>query len=238
MNEECEERQRNSECNTEESTVLKALLPWMENIASLIKTGFEKHLDCLQAEIYSMKKELDEEKKKRKALEESKKGLEFQVILLNKRVCEVEEEMDKIEQRGRLDDIVIDNMERKEVSDPKKHLQEIINKVLMAKTIEDDDMINATIIPNKRDPTKMTMIGKLKGEYLKKAILTQKKMFTARNMFPKENLTPYRQRIFMAARKFCKENGFRFVWTKNGNVFVRKDENAPKTLVTNQTILL
>ena len=87
MNEECEERQRNSECNTEESTLLKALLPWMENIASLIKTGFEKHLDCLQAEIYTMRKVLDEEKEKRKALEETKKGLEFQVILYSTKEC-------------------------------------------------------------------------------------------------------------------------------------------------------
>lgn len=40
----------------------------------------------------------------------------------------------------------------------------------------------------------------------------------------------------MAAFKFCKESGHRFVWSKNGNAFLRKNDQAPKFLVTSKIV--
>lgn len=40
------------------------------------------------------------------------------------------------------------------------------------------------------------------------------------------HLTPINQRILGAARKFRKDNNYRFVWFSYGSVFLRKDENS------------
>ena len=217
-------------------TIMKVLIPWMENLTSLIKSGFEKHLELLQAEIYLLRKDVDAEKEKRKHLERLNEGLSQQMTFLANDLNDMEEKIDKVEQEKRSNDVVIENVEKLEVSDPGKHMQELINTTLMGKVVEDGDIIKTFIIPNKRNPTKMTLIGKFKNDLLKKAILAQRKMFIAKNMFPKENLTPYRYRIYTAARKFSKEKGFRFVWTHDANVFLRKDEASPKILVTNKTV--
>jgi hypothetical protein len=41
-----------------------------------------------------------------------------------------------------------------------------------------------------------------------------------------EQLTPGRRQLLFAARKASFENNFKFVWTKDGKVFVRKNENS------------
>ena len=148
----------------------------------------------------------------------------------------MEEEIDDVEREKRQNDIVIDNVERQEVSEGGKFLQQLINTTLMGNIVNEEEILKTTCIPNKRNPSKMTIIGKMKNDAIKKAILSQKKLFIAKNMFPKENLTPLRQRIYMAARKFSKENEFRFVWTNRGNVFLRKDELSAKILITNRTV--
>lgn len=47
-----------------------------------------------------------------------------------------------------------------------------------------------------------------------------------------ESLTPDHRMILTTANAMKRENVFAFVWVRNGKVFVRKDENSDKTMVT------
>ena len=127
-------------------TIMKVLIPWMENLTSLIKSGFEKHLELLQAEIYLLRKDVDAEKEKRKHLERLNEGLSQQMTFVTNDLHDMEEKIDKVEQEKRSNDVVIENVEKLEVSDPGKHMQELINTTLMGKVMEDGDIIKTSII--------------------------------------------------------------------------------------------
>ena len=70
----------------------------------------------------------------------------------------------------------------------------------MGEVVCDDDLISTTIV-GKRGAPKMTLIGKLKNNSTKKAILTQKKMFLKEKIYVKENLTPYKYRAACSKRQ-------------------------------------
>ena len=42
-------------------------------------------------------------------------------------------------------------------------------------------------------------------------------------IFINESLTKMNKELFKKAHKQCKDKNFQFVWTKNGNILVRKD---------------
>lgn len=47
-----------------------------------------------------------------------------------------------------------------------------------------------------------------------------------RKIYIREHLSFDCKQLYTAARKFAKENNYKFVWTKYGQIYMRKDENA------------
>lgn len=60
------------------------------------------------------------------------------------------------------------------------------------------------------------------------SIIKIKKKFRESGIFVNENLTRKNQDIFKAARLLKKENKLKFVWTFDGCVMVKKDENGDR----------
>jgi hypothetical protein len=48
-----------------------------------------------------------------------------------------------------------------------------------------------------------------------------------RPIYIKESLTKEQSHLFYLARKFKKEHGYRFVWTRDGQIYLRKQEEQP-----------
>lgn len=48
-----------------------------------------------------------------------------------------------------------------------------------------------------------------------------------------EHLSPSNKKLHAASRIFVKENGYRFVWIRNGRIYIRKDVNTNAILVKN-----
>lgn len=58
-----------------------------------------------------------------------------------------------------------------------------------------------------------------------------------RPIYVAEYLPPSSRRLFFAAREFAKLKEFKFCWTNNGNVFLRKNEGDKQILIkTEQTL--
>ena len=47
-----------------------------------------------------------------------------------------------------------------------------------------------------------------------------------KNIYVNENLTVMRKRLFWQTKQKAKEKGFKFFWTMNGNIFVRKSDDT------------
>nr|XP_053611998.1 uncharacterized protein LOC128676085 [Plodia interpunctella] len=48
-----------------------------------------------------------------------------------------------------------------------------------------------------------------------------------RRIYVAEHLSPETKEVHSVARKFCRDNNFKFVWVRFGQVYIRKDEQSP-----------
>ena len=55
-----------------------------------------------------------------------------------------------------------------------------------------------------------------------------------KNIFVNENLIPTRKQLFWKTKQQVKNNSWKYIWTHNGNVFVKKDDNASITAIKNE----
>ena len=55
--------------------------------------------------------------------------------------------------------------------------------------------------------------------------------------FINENLTQRRKHLFWQAKQKVKKLNYEYIWTKNGQIFVRKNENEDKILVKTENDL-
>ena len=141
---------------------LQLMEKMIENLSKLIKETYEKQMEVLQAEIFSLKKEVDIEKTRRKRLEEKTTGLQDDVKVLNASMNFTLNKLDDHEQEKRSCDIIIDNLDDiTEVRDASQHVCQVVNSTLMGTIIEKSDIKNTKIIKNK---FKMTIITTLSSE--------------------------------------------------------------------------
>ena len=215
----------------------KMMKDWMQDITKLIKEGFEKQMEVLQHEIFQLKKGLDEEKKKRMELETENDQIKTEMKYLIGEVSYLHEKVEEAEQDKRNCDIVIDNVRRERVSDPRTHLRTIINETLMTEVVEDKDLLSAVIINKKDDEDKMILIGKLRDPSIKKTILSHKRLFIQKRLYARENLTSYKYGLYREAKAFAYKHNYKFVWSKNGNIFIRKNESSDVVLLKNKNSL-
>lgn len=56
-------------------------------------------------------------------------------------------------------------------------------------------------------------------------------------IYIRENLTPKSNLLFKEARDLCKQYNFQFAWTKNGQLFLRKNETEKIIHVVNEAVI-
>uniref|UniRef100_A0A2A4IZJ0 FP protein C-terminal domain-containing protein n=1 Tax=Heliothis virescens TaxID=7102 RepID=A0A2A4IZJ0_HELVI len=59
-----------------------------------------------------------------------------------------------------------------------------------------------------------------------------------RKLYCNERLTRENRQLFRACRTSAKENGYKFCWTKNGSIYIRKQEGNPTIQIRNSDDLL
>lgn len=83
-----------------------------------------------------------------------------------------------------------------------------------------DNILAAVKLFNKNNPK-----GKLNASHIG---------FTGTSpIFAVEHLSPANKELHAETRKKAKENNFKFVWVRNGRIFVRKDITTPALLISN-----
>lgn len=112
------------------------------------------------------------------------------------------------------------------------------------------------IYKSKSTTEKKSVIVELSSTLLKEDILKGAKSFNKRNhsdklcakhlgnkrnpdspIFIAEYLTPKASRLFFLARDLKRSRNYKYCWTSYGRVYVRKDDNSPIILITNEAIL-
>lgn len=226
-------RQENEDC----------LTAFIEKMTSFMQDGFERQIASLREELEIVKKDLKEiktelkmEKEKNKKMLQEKEELKEEMLSINGDLNYLLQKMDDSEQEKRNLDVVIDDVDEGLIKGEKDPFVHLVNKTLMGKVLEAEEM-SATKIVRKKTNGRLTVIGTLKSQAAKRAILSQKKMFYQKNMYVKENLTPHRFKLLMDTRRFARENNVKFVWTRDGEILWRKDEQSRAIIVKDRSSL-
>lgn len=95
----------------------------------------------------------------------------------------------------------------------------------LASKLKRDNLLAAVLSYNKANP-KQKLNTKLLGYGVKEA-----------PVFVSEHLTPSNKSLHAATRMRAKEKQFKFVWIRNGKIFVRKDESSPALVITHNEAL-
>jgi hypothetical protein len=104
-------------------------------------------------------------------------------------------------------------------------LPELIDK------ISPDDIDIAHVIPSKRHDKKIVAVCKFVSRKTKQKIIEAKKKtrehkFKDEIVYINDHLSPSNRKLFALASEKKKQLGFKFLWTKQGSIFMRKDEYA------------
>lgn len=207
--------------------VVDKIQDMISQMTTMMKEMWEQQTNILQREIFDMRQELEREKEKRRRVERENNELKLQVAGLHREVRNVIDELEEEDQKRRNCDVVFNNLPvpPKEVRDMGDYMRATINATLMGNVVEEKDIKKIISFKNKYAENKINVIATFSTEN-KKELLRQKKLFRSKGIFIKENLTPQRQRLLKNVRSFAEKNEIKFVWTRGGNIYVRKSENA------------
>lgn len=53
-------------------------------------------------------------------------------------------------------------------------------------------------------------------------------------IYVNESLSPTRRRLHAMARQYQRDNNYKFLWVRNGKIFLRKEEKAPVKVISRQ----
>lgn len=155
--------------------------------------------------------------------------LEAQIELLNNKI-------NIIEQRSRLDNIEIHGIP----STPNENLQNVVIKIgeLNNVNVDENDLIDVHRLPTGKNQDHPGIIVQFRNKKIRNQYYVARKTSQVYGddidirlphlrIFVNENLTSLNRKLYNLARKLKTDKGYKYVWTREGSVFVRKDEKGP-----------
>lgn len=120
--------------------------------------------------------------------------------------------------------------------------EDVFHVTRVAKLNKDGDRPRTVIVklrsPRHRD-TMLAAVAKYNRNNPKGKLSTQHLGMAGspRSVFVAEHLTPANKSLHAAARLKAKKEGYKFVWVRNGRIYLRKDEYSPAYFVRNRESL-
>lgn len=158
--------------------------------------------------------------------------------ILKKEVTGLQSRLDNVEQNLRLNNVEITDIPEKK----NENLIEIVRKVgeFVGVVVEPSAISSVSRVPtkiiNKPKNIVATFISKAKRDEMLSAVKVKRNQLERKDGFRldelsnrfyvNEHLTIRNKIVFKAARVMAREKGFKFVWTQNGNVLMRKNDTS------------
>lgn len=197
-----------------------------------------KKLSDLQTNITELKNELSTYKSTTDKLLEENDILKTENTKLKQRVEYIEQEISKIKQHNINNNILIYGIPKNDNENPKTILFAITS--YLGINIKSEDLI--TIYRKKNHSKNVSglsqpILVKFNKNEIKKSILVARRNknlnteiisqnLRKRPIYINEQLTQHNQLLFKCARELKKTESMKFVWTKNGEIFIRKTADS------------
>ncbi|XP_072937133.1 uncharacterized protein [Epargyreus clarus] len=215
---------------------------------SLQISGFHESLSFLNKQYDVLLQMVNERNETINTLVKKNDNLESQVKTLTDRIGQVEQNM-------RSSNIELNGIPEHKTENLIKTIQQLGS--LVESPFEDSDILHVTRVAklNKESDRPRSVIVKLRSQRRRDELLAAVIRYNKNKrddklnsghlgiggrrvpVFVSEHLTPTNKHLHAAARKKAKETGSKFVWIRDGRIFVRKNEQSPAIFIKNEESL-
>lgn len=204
--------------------------------------GVEKSLNVLSEKINILELSIQ-------GFDEQRKDIELKISY-------VEEKLDNIEKNNKKTSIDIRNVP-KTLNENKEVLFSYIQTLSESLKLDLSllDIKDVYRVPSKVENKYSTIVAEFSNTLTKSKILKAANIYNKSNptsplstshigitgdttrIYPSESLTSKSKRLFFLARSFAKSNDYKYCWTSNGNVLLRKQDGTNCIVVKNEDVL-
>jgi hypothetical protein len=163
-------------------------------------------------------------------------------INLKEKVRQLEERIDDSDQYSRLNTVEIHGVPQEE----NENVMEVVKKLGVALDMPiTEEMVDAChrLRRKQGDGRAPGIVVKFVRRLDRQKLIEKRKVKRTLNtghigysdstpIYINESLTYIRRKLLATAREMRKEKGYRFIWIKEGKIFVRKEENSPVIVLT------
>lgn len=187
-------------------------------------TGMQAFLDVLSKQYDGILKSLETHKEEIKDLKKQANSLEDQLVSRNDRIVQLEREVERLQQYSRKANVEIHGIKKTDTEDLTCIVQSIASKLeLSVPTVEDIEAVHR--IKGKLNCIPPILV-RFKNRATRDKWIEKRMVLKDEDIYINENLTPSVKRLIWMTKKRAKEKSYRYVWSRNGRVFVRKEEGA------------
>lgn len=215
----------------------------LANQAEVIDS-MKKSLIFLNNQFEDVKKENENIKKEVKFVKLNNERLNVQLKEMKKEVSNSSLQLDYIERNLKSRNVEITGvpfMKNENVVDVAMKVMKKVDPLLCEEDIESARLLVKK--DNKNEVIKSSILVRFKNINKRNYIYSSKKNLAKakisslddgiKNVYINENLTPKNKQLFYLANCYRKTNNWRFLWTTNGTVYLRKKEGSDTVTVRN-----
>ena len=244
----------NNQENTEEMHNPTSVKKLVDEAIANIKSQFDQELNALKAELLELKtsqaficNKYDLLQEKYNALTKTNKEQEVEISnlkahssALKNQCAKDEEKLDNLEQYGRRQNLEIIGIPQRDDEDTNSIVIEVAKMMgvkVLPEQISTSHRMPVNPKKNSDQIANPPIIARFTNHDVKNQIYANRKLARSidlrnfsisgtKNIYVNENLTVMRKRLFWQTKQKAKEKGFKFFWTMNGNIFVRKSDDT------------
>lgn len=201
--------------------MLEMFESFTEKILNQMQTNFTKHTDLLNTELFNLSLKLDKECKNNEDLKKQVDNLNAKNVLLQNTCTALESKMDSYEQKELNNCISLTG--ELTVKPLAEDVVNCLNLNLPTAKLTVSNILDFHII--KKDQS-TTLKVKLDSNATKARVFQSKKLMVTKKLYLNECLTSKKFNLLQEAKKLTKLGTAKFVWSKNGQIFIRVNETS------------
>ena len=232
----------------------------IENFATKLRVEIEDRISKLKTEITDLKSEVEILSDENVSLKKLCQGSEDTIEQLKKKVEDLEEtnsyatsrlhsqleekdsfirimmeKIDQLEQGTKANNIKISGVKEEEGEDITAKVVDIVRDQLKVHNMNSDDIKDAGRMGKKTETNTRDILVKFKCSTIRDTTYKKRKLLMRNDdpIYINEDLTQCRSQLFYEARKLRKKGKLFGVWTQQGNIMVKLQQDDPPCAVRN-----
>lgn len=226
-----------------------------QNCSSAIEDKFSDltaSIDFIKSQTMNNATEIALQKNQNKELQLENESLKEEISALKSDITSCKDKLsdhqshlDSIEQYLRINNVEIVGLPAaNSEGDPiEQELLNIFNDLPgLPKPITADDIDICHVLPSKRNDKKLVAVCKFVHRKTKYAVLQSKKnckdfKYKNNSIFINDHLSPFKRSLFALASQKKKELNFKYLWSRDCNIYMRENEHSPVISIINEDCL-